>query len=399
VPPFPADPAAPPPRVRLPWRTVFPWRTVRLRLTALYGALFLASGILLLAITIVLVRYNFPVVRVDTVNWPDGTSASRLAFPSVSSFEAQVAQEQDAELRQLLVQSGVALAVAAVVSVGLGWLVAGRVLRPLRTITSAARNISSTNLNRRLALAGPGDELRELGDTFDGLLARLEQSFSSQRQFVANASHELRTPVALEQALLEEALTHPDPTVESWRNTGERVLAASRQQARLIEGLLTLARSEGGLDRSEPLDLGALTHQVLLGRPAEAQGHELQILATVATAPAAGDPGLVERLIANLVDNAVRHNLPGGLVEVTTGCRAGYAAIAVTNTGPVIPAAEVGRLFQPFQRLNRSRTGTGIGLGLSIVRAIAQAHHATITARPRPGGGMIIEVTFPRPTP
>jgi signal transduction histidine kinase len=393
VKPFPDRPATPPSHIRLPRRTI------RLRLTVLYGALFLACGVLLLGMTYVLVEYNFPVVRIDTITGPADSSAFQIGFPGLSSFEAQVAQEHDAELHQLLVQSCVALAITAVISAGLGWLVAGRVLRPLRTITSAARDISSTNLNRRLALAGPDDELKELGDTFDDLLARLERSFSSQRQFVANASHELRTPLALEQALLEDILTDPDPTAESWRTTCERVLAASRQQERLIEALLTLARSEGGLDRRQPLDLGALTRQVLLGRHAEAQGHGLQLVATTDPAPTEGDPGLVERLIANLVDNAILHNLPAGRVEVITGCQAGHPALTVTNTGPLIPASEVSRLFQPFQRLNRQRTGPGIGLGLSIVQAIALAHHATIAAHPNPGGGMAIAVTFPVVTP
>jgi signal transduction histidine kinase len=370
-------------------------RTIRLRLTVLYGTLFLASGVLLLGITYVLVKYNFPVARIDTITGPADSTAFRSGPPGFSSFKAQIAQGQDAELHQLLVQSCVALAVMAAASAGLGWLVAGRVLRPLRTITSAARDISSTNLNRRLALTGPDDELKELGDTFDALLAHLERSFSSQRQFVANASHELRTPLALEQALLEEVLTDPGPTAESWRTACERVLAASRQQERLIEALLTLARSEAGLDSRQPFDLGALTGQVLLGRQAKAQGRGLQLLATIDPAPTAGNPGLAERLIANLVDNAMQHNLPAGRVEVVTGYRAGRPAITVTNTGPVIPASEVGRLFQPFQRLKRQRTGSGVGLGLSIVQAIALAHHATIAADPNPGGGMIIAVTFP----
>jgi signal transduction histidine kinase len=285
----------------------------------------------------------------------------------------------------------------ALASVVLGWLAAGRVLHPLRTITAAARDVSSTSLDRRLALTGPDDELKELADTFDGLLGRLERSFQSQRQFVANASHELRTPLTLERALLEAALTDPEPTTESLRTTCERLLAATAQQDRLTEALLTLATSEQGIERWEPFDLAILADQVLASRQAVAERLSLQVKTSLTAAPSSGDPDLTERLVANLVDNALHYNIPGGWVELVTGTDTGQALICVSNTGPVVPAHEVHELLQPFRRLGsrRTRHDDGHGLGLAIVSAIAAAHHATLSASARPGGGLSVEVRFP----
>jgi len=284
----------------------------------------------------------------------------------------------------------------AVVSAVLGWIVAGRVLRPLRTITATARDISVTDLHERLVLDGPNDELKELGDTFDGLLERLEASFRAQRQFVANASHELRTPLARQRTLAQVALADPDASIESLRMAHERVLTAGAQQERLIEALLTLARGQTGLERREPFDLATVTGQVLQTR-SDADHQSVEVHEELAPAPVLGDARLVERLVANLVDNAIRYNVPHGSVHVTTQTRSGQAVVSVANTGPVVPPTAVERLFQPFQRLGADRTsrGDGIGLGLSIVQAIADAHGATVTARPQPEGGLDIEVSFP----
>jgi signal transduction histidine kinase len=269
-------------------RLPLPRRTVRLRLTLLYGALFLVSGIGLLVLTNVLVRHatgDFVLVRGSGEDLALGlmvaeqetdlsTELARRGQldPAVAQefqaqaqrLRAQAAEQHDAELRQLLIQSGIALSLVTVLSIGLGWLVAGRVLRPLRTITSTVRDISATNLHRRLALSGPDDELKELGDTFDDLLSRLQHAFDAQRQFVANASHELRTPLARQRTLMEVALSDPDATVDSLRASYERALASGEEQARLIEALLTLARSERGLDKHEPLDLATVAGNVLL---------------------------------------------------------------------------------------------------------------------------------------
>jgi signal transduction histidine kinase len=385
----------------LPWRSRLPRRTIRLRLTLLYGGLFLLSGVGLLATTYVLVRHATAggVPRAGQASPPGQQDAPKRIGSQVAKLEGQAARQHTDQMHQLVVQSAIALGLMSVVSIGLGWVVAGRVLRPLSTITRAARESSATNLHRRLALDGPDDELKELGDTFDELLDRLEASFQSQRRFVANASHELRTPLARQRALVQVALSDPNATVDSLRTVHERVLVATEQQEHLIDALLTLARGERGLDRRQPLDLAEVAGQVLLARDTDATRRGVHLAPTLRHAPAIGDPRLLERLVANLVDNALRYNLASGRLEVSTGTRAGDAVLSVTNTGPVVPADQVDRLFQPFQRLSEDRTrhDGGLGLGLSIVHAIATAHGATVRAQPRPAGGMAIMVTFPRP--
>jgi signal transduction histidine kinase len=308
------------------------------------------------------------------------------------------AAQRAADAHQLLVNSGIALAIVAVLALLAGWFVAGQMLRPIRTITRTARRISSTSLHERLALAGPRDELKELGDTLDDLFARLEAAFEAQRHFVANASHELRTPLTAERTLLQVALDDPGTTIAAWRCTAEEVLASSDEQARLIEALLTLASSESGLTGNEPVDLAGTVAATLAGLRPEID--RLGIHLDEATEPAVldGDPLLTERLVTNLLTNAVRHNIAGGNIEVRTGVKEGNAVVSVTNTGSLIPPTEVDRLFQPFQRLDRRRANykDGHGLGLSIVRAIATAHDATITAHSMPGGGLCVTVSFPQ---
>jgi signal transduction histidine kinase len=410
------------------WR--LPRRTVRLKLTMLYGALFLVSGAILLAVTYFLVAHWLPAAVVHTpsgstsggggaggaglagggsqaagqqVCMVEGTGGGLPSLPtSGSGCAILLGQYQDREMRQLLTDSGIALAIMAAASIGLGWLVAGRVLQPLRTITTAARRISASNLHQRLALHGPDDELRELGATFNGLLARLQESFGAQRQFVANASHELRTPLARQRTLVEVALRDTGATAGRLRETLERVLVTGEQQERLIEALLTLARSQRGLDRREPLDLADVTGDALTASEPEAHRRGLRVHAALGHAPARGDLRLAERLAANLVDNAVRHNVTGGWVEVTTGIRWDRGFLAVANTGPAIPPEQVEELFRPFGRLEATRLSRdprdprdGLGLGLSIVTAIAAAHDADLRARPRPGGGLEVEVQFP----
>jgi len=287
--------------------------------------------------------------------------------------------------------------VAIAVALAVAWWLAGRFLRPLRSITSTAQEISATNLHRRLNLNGPDDELTELGRTLDDLFGRLEASFESQRHFVANASHELRTPLAGQRTVLQVALADPDANAESLRAACEEALALGGQQARLIDALLTLATSERGIERWEPFDLAEVARSVVLSRHQEANRLGVQIDAALTETRTTGDAGLVESLVANLVDNAVHHNTPGGLVEIATTRGAGSVHLSVRNTGPVIAADEVDRLFQPFQRLGdeRVRITEGHGLGLGIVRAIATAHGATLTARARPAGGLELDVSFP----
>jgi signal transduction histidine kinase len=382
-----------------------PRRTVRLRLTLLYGGLFLVSGVVLLAVTYLLVTNKIfgaeAVFELRSAGGPAPPPAG-VGGPSTHFSEGGGADQ----VQQLLLLSGVALAVMLAVSVALGWLVAGRVLRPLRTMTATTRQVSEANLHQRLAVAGPDDELKDLADTIDGLLGRLEGAFDiqtdaldAQRRFVANASHELRGPLTRERAAIEVALADPEASTESLRSAFERVLAASKQQQRLLDALLVLARGQAGLDRWEPFDLAAVTDEVLLARHAEVQRRQLRADAALGPTPALGDPRLVERLVGNLVDNAIRHNLPAGWVQVETLTRAGRPELSVANSGPAVPPAEVERLLRPFQRLGADRAGhrEGHGLGLSIVAAVAAAHHADLRVRARPDGGLHVVVHFRAP--
>jgi signal transduction histidine kinase len=380
--------------------------TARLRLTLFYGSLFVICGAALLAITYFLFEgaTNKTTVTIPGVKVPsNGSSAQQLQqLQAQVLFQAGVqAQRLHASyLHQLLIQGVIALAIVTGLAIVLGWLVAGRVLSPLRTITETARRISASNLHERLALQGPDDEFKELGGTLDDLLGRLDASFESQRHFVANASHELRTPLTVERTLIQVALADPSASADSLRAACEKVLASGKQQEHLIEALLTLASSEQGLDRRETFDLAELAEKVLLARHSIVDRQGLRVVSKLAPSCSSGDPTLVERLVANLVDNALRYNIAGGCVNIVTGTIAGRAFVMVHNTGTLVPAGEVERLFQPFQRLSngRARHSNGNGLGLSIVEAIAKAHSAVITARARSEGGLEIEVSFPSQT-
>jgi signal transduction histidine kinase len=370
-------------------------RTVRLRLTAWYGGLFLLSGAVLLAVTYELVVQAFVGnTAANAVCQAPGTGCQIIG---AQQARAIAVQDHASVLSELVSRSALALVLVAVLSVALGWFIAGRALRPVRTITTAARQISAASLSERLALAGPRDELTELADTIDQLLARLEAAFNAQRQFIANAAHELRTPLARQRVISQVALADPGATIQSLRAAHERALASGAQQ-QLIDALLTLARGQAGLDKRESFDLADVTGQVLAARQSEIDERHLTLHAMLSPAPATGSRRLAERMAANLIDNALRYNLPGGQIEVVTKTSDSRAVVSVANTGPTISVA-VDQLFQPFQRLAADRTsrGGGLGLGLSIVQAIADAHNATITARPQPGGGLIIEVTFPDP--
>jgi signal transduction histidine kinase len=287
------------------------------------------------------------------------------------------------------------LAIMAVLALALGWLLAGRLLHPVRAMAARLQQISERNVHERLSVTGPRDELKDLADTVDGLLGRLETAIDAHKRFVANAAHELRSPLTLEHALLEEAVIDPDATVESFRAQFEQLMVVSEQQARLLESLLVLATSERGPDRLESVDLSALAGDVV--RAAESRARERDLVVAVDALPAlvTGDPVLVERLVANLVDNAISYNLPGGRVEVETGTRGERCFVSVRNTGPTVPPELVDRLLDPFQRLSRTADDDGHhGLGLSIVQSIAVAHAADLTVRARPEGGLAITVVF-----
>jgi signal transduction histidine kinase len=434
------------PRPRAPGRLRLPRRTARMRLTALYGAAFLICGAgsaAVLGVTFLLywltghrthlspqsqsggpilkspiadVRragrfdlFRIPAANVKQVGGYDvlqvptplakdpAPTATRTAVAQAKVTIAGLGQVT-LDRQQLLVASVISLVVIVVAAAAIGWLLAGRVLRPLRTITGAARRISASRLHERLALRGPDDELKELADTLDELFARLEASFDAQRRFAANASHELRTPLTRERTLLQVTRADPAATTDTWQAVSRELLASNVEQERLLEALLALASSEAGTGEREPVDLAAVTGSALAAaRPATGR-LGLNVHADIQTAVTDGDALLVQQLVTNLIDNAVRHNISAGDLWVATRTDGGRAVLSVTNTGPVIPAAEVDRLFQPFQRLGPrpARRDGGHGLGLSIVRAIATAHAATVTvtAQPMPAGGLAVEVTF-----
>ena len=432
------------PRPRAPGRLRLPRRTARMRLTALYGAAFLVCGAgsaAVLGVTFLLYwltanrthldlpsgsfgstfrapiaavqragRYDlfkFPAddvrragpyyaLKVPTQLAKDPTTAA-AAHPGVAQAKVTIAGlgQLNLDKQQLLIASVVSLAVIVVAAAAIGWLLAGRVLRPLSTITAAARRISASLLHERLALRGPGDELKELADTLDQLFARLEASFDAQRRFATNASHELRTPLTRERTLLQVTRADPAATTGTWQAVSRELLASNAEQERLLEALITLASTEAGTGEREPADLAAITSATLAAARPGISRLGLNVHADIQPATLEGDPLLIQQLVTNLIDNAVRHNVRGGDIQVATGT-SGHAVLSVANSGRVIPATEVDRLFQPFQRLGPrpARRDGGHGLGLSIVRAIATAHAATVTAQPRPGGGLAIDVTF-----
>ena len=354
-------------------------RRLRAQLTLLYAVPFLVSGAFLLSIPILQGRESSPV----------GVQVGTGPAPPVPG----------PDLARLVTASALGLAAMGVLALVLGWLIAGRFLRPLRAITATARDISARNLHRRLGRTGRDDEFTELAATLDDLFARLESSFTSQRDFVANASHELRTPLTAQRALLQVALADPGVTVASLRAVCQDVLDLGAAQERLVGALLTLATGEQGVEHREPFDLARVAATVLATREEEARRRAVSVRVTLGAAPATGDPSLVESLVANLLDNALRHNVAGGSVALTTATVDGRATLTVRNTGAVIPPAELERLFRPFQRLGAQRLGHtgGHGLGLAIVRAITTAHGATLTPTAPSEGGLAIEVRFGGP--
>ena len=355
-------------------------RRLRTRLALLYGGVFFATGTMLLGF-------------VYAAFWSGGYTETVPADQATTGSVSVARQQHGVDLHTLLISSVVGLLVMVALAAVLGWSIAGRALRPLRTMTTTAQAISADSLHSRIGLDSPYEEFAELGATLDDLFGRLDAAFRSQRHFVANASHELRTPLTAERALLQVALADPDANVDSLRAACDEVLALGAAQEHLIDSLLTLASSEQGVERWQPLDLGAITAEAILIRQDDAARHGVQITASLAESQTQGDPRLVESLVANLIDNAIRHNAPGGLVNVATS----GTTVTVRNTGATIPPREIDRLFEPFQRLRRERVRQpdGHGLGLAIVRAIANAHGATITTRAPGSGGLDIEVVFP----
>lgn len=384
--------------------------SARLRLTLTYAALFVLAGGMLLTFNYLLMQERLDdgisehlrariEARLDTsVPSPAHRETPPPERAQPHPILEETAQEVRADaLRQLLIQSGVALAAMAALSAGLGWLMAGRVLRPLQQITATARRMSESSLHERIALQGPEDELKELADTFDGMLGRLDAAFESQKHFVANASHELRTPLSIIRTELDVTLSNPDVAPAELQEMAEVVRGAVARSERLIESLLFLARSESGLPERRPIDLAAVVRDVLGHFALAAKSKEVALREDLSPALVAGDPPLLERLAGNLVENALAYNRQGGWIEVSTRQTQERAELIVTNSGSVVPAESIDVLFQPFRRLARDRTASSssVGLGLSIVRAVARAHGGDATAQPRSSGGLQVVVRLP----
>jgi signal transduction histidine kinase len=379
-----------------------PRLTVRARLTLLYTGLFAVCGAVVVAVSYILVA------RLEPQGQSQQAPASFLArcrSEQLSAhpndrvlakcnayFQLQGARHQrDLTLSHLLQYSLITLAVVIALAAILGWIVAGRALRPVHRITAAARAASERNLSARVALRGPRDELQELAETFDEMLDRLEVAFEGQKRFIANASHELRTPLAVMRATVDVVLDNPESTAADLRGMATDIRAAVDHAEQLIASLLILARNERGLTVREEVDLATVAEDVLDGvGPGGRRVH-----ATLEPAVISGDPVLVERLVANLVDNAVRYNDAAGDIWIGTGTVAGSSHLTVANTGPRISPLDAGRIFQPFQRLNDRAAHDGFGLGLTLVASIASVHGGTATARPRDGGGLSVTVTIP----
>ncbi len=417
MPATPAPPAAPhtPPKPtwdpRQPVVRPFPWLrpTIRIRLTLLYGGMFLMAGVLLLTIIYLLAAHaldagSTPLIKLNNgsqVTVPDSSLCPALR-PGLTADEANnVLSNCTSHLRalaldSLLKRSLLALLGLAVIAFAFGYAMAGRVLSPLGKMTRTARRVAATDLSRRIELGGPEDELKELSDTFDEMLDRLERAFTAQQRFVANASHELRTPLAINRTLLEVHLSDPGASPEL-QQLGKTLLATNERSEQLVEGLLLLARSDNEIVDRKPVDLAEVASQAIDQTRAEAQGKGVELRGTRQPAVVQGNGVLLERIALNLVQNAVRYNTADGWVEVTTEAQPGRAVLVVENTGPIVPAYEVDNIFEPFRRLRTERTGSdkGVGLGLSIVRSVARAHGGRITAEPRDGGGLIMRVVLP----
>jgi signal transduction histidine kinase len=379
------------------------WRsTIRVRLTLLYATAFFLAGAVLIAVMYfslgAALHQHLPG---SATNEPGSQQAAHDAQAALS---AQFQRDRDDALNSMLIASLIALGAIGATAGALGWLLAGRALHPLQQITATARRVADRSLNERIALDGPRDEIKDLADTFDAMLERLDRSFDSQRRFVANASHELRTPLTINRTLIEVALDHAQAN-EALRQLGATLLAVNQRHERLIDGLLTLASSDQGVTDPNPVDLADLARHVITESQDDASVAGVEVRADLRPAMVTGDPVLLERLAQNLLDNAIRYNLPEhGEITITTGTIDGTAHLSVDNAGPPIPPYEVPTLFEPFHRLpsterladsTQAGTSRGAGLGLSIVRAVAHAHGGEVHASPREGGGLSVRVRIP----
>ena len=391
--------------------------SMRTRLALTFAGLFLLAGAVLLVVNYTLVSATLPsadsfAASISSVGGEaGGTGAAGEAKPNYKKTDVDPPVEgiainrtevddvlvgyRASAVQTMLVISGIALVLVGAMAALLGWLMADRALRPVKRITATARRLEAGQMDKRINLDGPDDELKELADTFDGMLDRLAGSFDSQRRFVANASHELRTPLAVQRTMIEVAMADPTASSELMR-LGSHLLHTNERSERLIDGLLVLARSDRGLGGREPVRLDLVVAAAVDGARHLADDAGVTLTSKLAPRTVPGDPTLLERLVTNLVHNAVHYNKRGGSVTVEVG---EYPALVITNTGPQVPLNQVGDLFEPFRRLDRDRTAhrSGAGLGLSIVRSVAHAHDGSVSAKPNTGGGLRVTVKLPVP--
>ena len=381
--------------------------SARSRLTLLYTSLFTLGGAALVLITYVLVVHSLHPTATTTIPWRVQRSlercltAAQTGVPDVmqkcasvytNGVQAGASAQRSTTLAHLLTYSLLTLAGVTLLAAVAGWIAAGRILRPVQRLTAAARAASEQNLSQRIALQGPRDELHELADTFDTMLERLDRAFTSQRQFIANASHELRTPLTVMRTAMDVVLAKPEPTREELVSMAADVRQAVDHSERLIEVLLVLARNDQARALTDPLDLAAVAEDALEGRTANG----ITTTATLDEAPVTGDGVLLERLVSNLLDNAERYNIAGGTITISTAAHDATSVVRVVNTGAVVPADMVERLFLPFTRLDDRTRHDGFGLGLTLVSSIAAVHGGTVHATAVPAGGLDITVRLPR---
>jgi signal transduction histidine kinase len=376
---------------------------IRVRLTLLYAGAFFLAGAAVVALMYLYLGHSINhqlASRVTSASQLGGHAGHEAPSDLADQLRSQYQQEHDNTMRAVLIASLFSLGLLAAAASGSGWLLAGRALRPLRDITATARRVADRSLHERIALQGPDDEIKELADTFDAMLERLDRAFDSQRRFVANASHELRTPLTINRTLIEVALDDPHAG-QALRQLGTNLLAVNQRHARLIDGLLTLASSEEPLGTHHAVDVADVARRATADLNAAAGRAGVDIRATLAAAPVAGDPILLERLAYNLIDNAIRYNIrQHGWVTVSTSLDGATARLTVENPGPNVPPEELPGLFEPFRRLTTNRSADpdgnqGAGLGLSIVRSVAHAHRGHVHAATRPDGGLTVHVTLP----
>jgi signal transduction histidine kinase len=365
--------------VSLPFRP-----TVRARLALLLAAMVVLTAVVLLAAGWLLVA-----IRFRTTVYGPGTPGAQITGVSVRS----------PSFPGLLVQYGILLAALVAMAFGLAWPVAERILRPLRQITDTARRITGEDLHERLALGGPADELTELGDTFDAMLARLEAAFADQQLFAANAAHELRTPLAVMRAELDLLLTGPPPSPAEVRDTATRLRRTVLGSERMLERLLTLTRGMLAPGEREPASLDQIAEQALAAAAETVRVQGLAIRPGLHEACAYGDPSLLGELADNLIDNAVKYNCPGGWISVNTRTDGDRVILKISNSGQQIADADLDGLLEPFRRAGQQRTGNGSGLGLSIVRAIVATHSGELGLRALADGGLAVRVSLPAARP